>query len=466
MTIKNEVRNSWHDSIVELFELDLSAITEDASDVYYFTGDIFPDGRKIQWQGQIYEPFPIAITGFETTTRGIAPQPELTVANVLGTLASAVNSFDDLVGAKITRRRTLGKYLDNGTSPDQSEEFPFDIYYIERKVSENNLSITWQLASKIDLEGLQLPKRIVTQNYCIWKYRGEECGYSGPPVANERDEALKGDESLASQTYLNAIKTFNNARAVQRAAQYQLSATTSRLVNDCDPATRPIRRTFSRLDANNPSFALVSNGQPLFGVVQGTVVNLFGVDPDYRATRTVRTNFGEEDNETGTVYQIDFWKLVPKEDEEAEDEFEIDRSFFSTTAPISFAFNLREGDPVFVPIVAGQIVELVSEGEGFRLGPPRAVNVAQVTAIGLIDKNPQRCAEAQDAYDSAQAALDTATANLQAASDAVDAAAAALPSNSALFQEDVCGKRLNSCKLRFGRRELPFGGFPGANLTR
>jgi len=30
--------------------------------------------------------------------------------------------------------------------------------------------------------------------------------------------------------------------------------------------------------------------------------------------------------------------------------------------------------------------------------------------------------------------------------------------------EDVCGKRLTSCKIRFGTRALPFGGFPSAGL--
>ena len=33
--------------------------------------------------------------------------------------------------------------------------------------------------------------------------------------------------------------------------------------------------------------------------------------------------------------------------------------------------------------------------------------------------------------------------------------------------EDVCGKRVSSCKLRFGENaELPFGSFPGAGLTK
>jgi lambda family phage minor tail protein L len=460
MSLQQDVQNSWHEAIVELFELDLEPITEDASDKFYFTGDIFPDGRKIVWQGKLYEPFPIAITGFETTTKGTIPQPELAVANVLGTLASAVNSLDDLVGAKITRRRTLGKYLDNGTSPDPSEEFPLDVYYIERKISETNLSITWQLASKIDLEGLQLPRRVITQNYCIWKYRGAECGYSGPPVANDRDGALQGDDSAASQDYLNAIDSFNAAKAAQNNAQYQLSAAASRLITECDPATRPIRRTFSKLTGTPLSFGLVKDGQPLFGIVEGLVVNLSAVDADYRTTRTVSTGFGEELNETGPVHQIDEWVPDP------EGGFIVSQSFFSPVFPVSFALRPSQSSSSFVGIVNGNIVTLVTNGAGYRVGSQRAENIAEVTAIGLINKSTTRCVEAQVAYDAAEAALNVTTTNLQAASNTLDAAAAALPVNGTLFQQDVCGKRLNSCKLRFGRTELPFGGFPGANIVR
>lgn len=36
-----------------------------------------------------------------------------------------------------------------------------------------------------------------------------------------------------------------------------------------------------------------------------------------------------------------------------------------------------------------------------------------------------------------------------------------------VISQDSCGKRLSSCKLRFGANAtLPFGGFPGAGLTR
>jgi len=35
-----------------------------------------------------------------------------------------------------------------------------------------------------------------------------------------------------------------------------------------------------------------------------------------------------------------------------------------------------------------------------------------------------------------------------------------------IIASDVCGKRLSSCRARFGFGELPFGGFPAAGLLR
>jgi lambda family phage minor tail protein L len=187
MTLEADVQQGWHDAIVELFDLDLTPITGDANDKFYFTNQLKPDNAKIVWQGRTYEPLPILAAGYERSTTGQIAQPSLTVANVLGTFTQVIDSLDDLVGAKVTRRRTLGKYLDGEAEADPSQEFPLDIFFIERKTAETALTISWQLASVLDLEGLRLPRRIVTQNYCQWKYRSSECGYTGGPVADVND---------------------------------------------------------------------------------------------------------------------------------------------------------------------------------------------------------------------------------------------------------------------------------------
>lgn len=217
MTLEADVQQGWHEAIVEMFDLDLSPITGDVNDKFYFTNQLKPDNTKIRWKGNTYEPLPIISSGYEKSTTGQIAQPSLTVANVMGTFTQVIDSLDDLVGAKVTRRRTLGKYLDGEPNADPTQEFPIDIFYIERKTAENALSITWQLASVLDLEGLKLPRRVITQNYCQWKYRGSECGYTGAPVFNANDTLI----STAGQS-AQAIAVLNNYALVQtRKAELQ-----------------------------------------------------------------------------------------------------------------------------------------------------------------------------------------------------------------------------------------------------
>ena len=485
MGIKQDVRKSWHDSIIELFELDLQPITGDSNDKYYFTGDIFPDGTKIRWQGEVYQPFPISITGFETTTKGTIPQPELTVANVLGTLAAVTNAFDDLVGGKVTRRRTLGKYLDNGTNPDPSEEFPEDVYYIERKTSETSLSISWQLASKIDLEGLQIPRRIITQNYCVWKYRGtflpngefkpSECGYNGPPVANDRDGPLVGDGSAASVNYLSALDAFTDAKVAERNARYVHNLAIGESEANCNPSTLPTSETYS--DVTNPgeySFAIVvdfgNGGVAIFAVVGGQPVSMGALDSIHRPGRTIQGSIVNADtvfvNPLSTSNAIGPLREIIQKDASGA----IINTFYSDSAPISFAFP-QPGELSDIPrifIVNGVLVpeDDINVIPGYWAGDIRKESLIGITAVDLIDSEGSQCAASAEKLAAAEEALSNAVDELNAAEAALAAATAALPNTSALFQQDRCGKRLNSCRLRFGATNLPFGAFPGANVSR
>jgi lambda family phage minor tail protein L len=104
-----------------------------------------------------------------------------------------VRDNEDLVGAKFTRRRTFVKYLDavnfsgGNASADPNVFFADEIWYIDRKASENGIFIEFELASAMDLTNVKLPKRQVTQNICAWQYRSAECGYTGGPVATFMD---------------------------------------------------------------------------------------------------------------------------------------------------------------------------------------------------------------------------------------------------------------------------------------
>lgn len=180
---------------VELFDLDARAITGGgAGDILHFHG--YTQVGPIYWQGTTYEPWPVQAHGFELNTEQ-PPQPTFSAGNVNGRITALCLAYQDLVGAKLTRRRTLGKYLDAanfaGGNPtaDPEQEISPDIWFLERRASEDNTQVTWELSNPMDFGGRQLPGRDIIANVCGWLikggYRGPYCGYTGGPVADIND---------------------------------------------------------------------------------------------------------------------------------------------------------------------------------------------------------------------------------------------------------------------------------------
>jgi lambda family phage minor tail protein L len=379
MTIEADLQQGWHDAIVELIDLDLSPITNDPADIFYFTNQLKPDDTKIQWKGNIYEPIPIAAAGYEKSTTGQIAQPTLTVANVLGTFTQVINELDDLVGAKVTRRRTLGKYLDGEPGADPLQEFPIDIFYIERKTQENSMIISWQLASVLDLEGLKLPRRIITQNYCQWRYRGSECGFTGAPLYGNDDRYINTTGLSAF-----AIAVISAGKFVEQRQQERITATSIRdaAIGNKNQQCEAFVRLEVRYD-NSDNYATAKTA-----FWDGVKVGLNNV---YRqGKQRKRSSAGEASRSIPTyLYEVERW-----------------------------------------------------------------------------GNDASACSVATAELATAQANLVAAESNLTAAQNALTVAYAALPLTDTLRLLDICGKRVDSCKLRFPYVSLPYGGFPGANTVR
>ena len=186
-------------AIIELFQLELNAAQHGANETYYFHAGTNATGSNgdIVWDGQAYLAFPIEATEFEYTGTGSLPRPKLRVSNIFGNITGLILSLPNgLEGAKVTRIRTLARYIDGvnfpgGTNPlgtpDPTAEFPREIYYIDRKASENRDLIEFELAAAFDLVGVRAPKRQCVANVCQWTYRGPECGYAGNAYFNFND---------------------------------------------------------------------------------------------------------------------------------------------------------------------------------------------------------------------------------------------------------------------------------------
>ena len=181
MTVNSAVFSNLQDmnpsAIIELFTLQLSTALHGANTIYRFhAGSSLNANGQITWDGNAYLRFPIQASGF-SFQKGQLPRPKLTISNGTGLISAIllsvneVTAGNDLTGAKVTRIRTLAKFLDavnfsNGTNAtaDPTAEFPREVYSIDRKSSENREIVEFELAAPTDLAGVLIPGRQATRS--------------------------------------------------------------------------------------------------------------------------------------------------------------------------------------------------------------------------------------------------------------------------------------------------------------
>jgi len=201
--------------IVELYEIELSSTSK-----VYITNAPDSDLQSIEMydydtntQKNTYIPIPLEIEGIDVTTKGVQARPVLTIANILTDFENAIAplKFQDLIGKKLYRRKTLRKYLVGGSAETASGvdpiEFPRQMWVIDRVEQENAQQIAFELASPFNTEGLVLPYRVVGHNACPWQYQGAS---PEKTEANKRGGCTWHSESkfiisgTAYQVYVNS----------------------------------------------------------------------------------------------------------------------------------------------------------------------------------------------------------------------------------------------------------------------
>jgi len=167
-------------SIIELFTLTLDSTIHGATTVYRFHNGSSPNANgQVIWAGNSYLRYPVQCTGWEQNGKGAMPRPTLRISNALGLITAImldtnqVTTGSDLCGSKLTRIRTLARYLDaanwsTGTNPfgtpSPSTELPQSVVYLDRKSVENREIVEWECASPFDLAyGPKAPKRLITR---------------------------------------------------------------------------------------------------------------------------------------------------------------------------------------------------------------------------------------------------------------------------------------------------------------
>ena len=190
----SELQKIAPSNIIELFELELITAIHGSNTKYYFHNGVNDNNNTaILFNNIQYEKMPIEALGFEFKSKTL-PRPRLRISNIFGTFTTIILTLPQgLEGAKVTRRRTLRRFIDDANfsggdilletgffilqednsvidlesganpfgSPDPTATFPDEIYFIDRKVSENRSLVEFELAASFDLDGVRLPKRQV-----------------------------------------------------------------------------------------------------------------------------------------------------------------------------------------------------------------------------------------------------------------------------------------------------------------
>ena len=190
----SELQKIAPSNIIELFQLELITAIHGSNTKYYFHNGVNDNNNTaILFNNIQYEKMPIEASGFEFKSKTL-PRPRLRISNIFGTFTTIILTLPQgLEGAKVTRRRTLRRFIDDANfsggdilletgffilqednsvidlesganpfgSPDPTATFPDEIYFIDRKVSENRSLVEFELAASFDLDGVRLPKRQV-----------------------------------------------------------------------------------------------------------------------------------------------------------------------------------------------------------------------------------------------------------------------------------------------------------------
>lgn len=161
-------------ALVILYELEYAT----NSKAYFFAG-LNESTSAVQFRetggtARSYTAIPLEADGFEITSDGASPRPELTIGNIGGVLSGAIGNIplENLVGKRLTRRTTLQKYLVGETGDATPPvEYPKTTYIIDQLKDRSILSVTFELAAPFDVAGTTLPKRQVIAGSCPFRYK-------------------------------------------------------------------------------------------------------------------------------------------------------------------------------------------------------------------------------------------------------------------------------------------------------
>jgi lambda family phage minor tail protein L len=169
LIVKDLQKQDPGSQLIELFELKFDSTT------LYFHSGVQENLTSVQFRDdggtlRTYTAIPLQAKGFKSDPSSTSARPTITFANVSDIFKSSITDYENLLGATLTRRTTLEKYLNS----NPAVEFPRQVYIFDRISALTKTTVSFECSTPFDLQGIIIPKRQVLANGCPWIYQGAD----------------------------------------------------------------------------------------------------------------------------------------------------------------------------------------------------------------------------------------------------------------------------------------------------
>lgn len=207
-------------AILDFYLLYFNIVDKEGIFLAFHPGSNFQ--QPIIWQGTEYLPMPVETEGFELSTNNRLVRPKIRISNKDFIITDILANNKDLQYARLVRKRTFAKFLDNanfdGGNPwgeaDTSAEISNDTYIVAQKTAENRLFVEFELTTALDVDGATVNNRLILSNYCSFNYRGFGCRYEGAELFDKDNNKIEiSNSSLINylvQDQYNLLEWTNN----------------------------------------------------------------------------------------------------------------------------------------------------------------------------------------------------------------------------------------------------------------
>lgn len=140
--------------------------------------------EDVTFNGTVYFKFPVTHEYIGENNQGQIDQVKIRLGNVSRFIQSYLEQYD-FRGKKVIIRMV---WADQILDPDAYID---DVFFIDSYTADQS-NVEFTLTSKFDVLGVDLPSRRYSRNYCAWKFKSAECGYSGgETVCNKTKQRCK-----------------------------------------------------------------------------------------------------------------------------------------------------------------------------------------------------------------------------------------------------------------------------------